>query len=208
MEGFWTCSDCGSANLYPNIKECEVCGKQIDDYEIKQAEKHFREALKTQEQIKRNEEKEERLRKLKELEEKRKAEFEQKQKEKQKRLQEKIQKKEKNIKKCIDVERLFFKGFTKSLKILKNCIVCLLVLSIFVVGISVVRQESSEVIINEIENIVDSTILEFKESHYNISKKGNETFKPFKNIEKQYKYIAEHFEESENINNLMEILGW
>ena len=99
MEGFWTCSDCGSANLYPDIKECEVCGKQIDDYEIKQAEKHFREALKTQEQIKRNEEREERLCKQQELEKKRKTEFERKQKEKQKRLQEKIQKNEKNIKK-------------------------------------------------------------------------------------------------------------
>ena len=37
MEIYWTCSECGSANLYPDITECEVCGKEIDDTEIKNA---------------------------------------------------------------------------------------------------------------------------------------------------------------------------
>ena len=42
METYWTCSDCGSANLYPDITECEVCGKTIDDNEIATAKENIK----------------------------------------------------------------------------------------------------------------------------------------------------------------------
>lgn len=34
MELYWSCSECGSANPYPDSKECEVCGKRIDESEV------------------------------------------------------------------------------------------------------------------------------------------------------------------------------
>lgn len=34
MELYWSCSKCGSVNPYPDSKECEVCGKRIDESEV------------------------------------------------------------------------------------------------------------------------------------------------------------------------------
>lgn len=35
MNYFWVCSECGSANVYPEDKFCEVCNKEIDEEEKK-----------------------------------------------------------------------------------------------------------------------------------------------------------------------------
>ena len=208
MEGFWTCSDCGSSNSYPGVEECEVCGKHIEDNEIKQAEQRLREAIKTQEQIKRNEEKEKKLRQQQEIEQQRKAEYERKQKEKQKLLLERRKKKAKTIKALDDVEKKFITGFFKGLKVIKTCTLWLMIAGIFVVGVSVISQDSGEIIFAEIEDIAETTVVDFVKNHYYTTPEGDEVPKYFKNIEKQFMYIIDHFEKSENVNNLTEILGW
>lgn len=208
MDGFWICSDCGSANEYPNIIECEVCGKQIDDSEIKKADKHIREALKMQDQIRRNEEREEKARKKQELEKKRKAEYEKKQREIQKRLQSKQQKKEENVKKYIDFERNFYNGFYKFTKLIKNCFVVFFVVCFLIVSISIVRQNNLKVVLSEIESITETVVQDCQESHYYIKKNGEKVFKPFINIEKQYKHLEKQANQSENIKKIIEVLGW
>lgn len=37
MSSFWICSECGSANIYPENQFCEVCNKEIDEEEKNRA---------------------------------------------------------------------------------------------------------------------------------------------------------------------------
>lgn len=41
MKFYWICTDCDSENLYPETTECETCGKQISEVEIKKVEKEI-----------------------------------------------------------------------------------------------------------------------------------------------------------------------
>lgn len=75
MDTYWTCSECGSANSYPDIKECEVCGKEIDETEALNAEKSIELIKAALEEEKRREREEEEKRRREEEERDRKKEI-------------------------------------------------------------------------------------------------------------------------------------
>ena len=68
METYWICSNCGCSNLYPDTKECDVCGKLIDDIEVAKVEETLKsiEDRITEEKHREQEEKERRLKEEKE----------------------------------------------------------------------------------------------------------------------------------------------
>lgn len=96
VEIYWTCSDCGSANLYPYITECEVCGKTIDDVEVANAKESIKNIEnRIAEEKRREKENEEKRRKEKEekerlIEAERKAVARQEKKEKVKKAKTKM----------------------------------------------------------------------------------------------------------------------
>lgn len=204
MDGFWTCTDCGSVNPYPQITECEVCGKIIDSNEKKQAENALKDAKKSQTKII-NEEKQQQL--IKQKQEKRLKRNEillQKEKTKNEiRLKRKKRfslKNEKHYK--------FLIYFTKGFKIVRSFMILLVIAGVIIVGVSTIRQDNVEVIGNRFISIYEEVTYNFVNDHFYKNKSGDRQFKPLRNINRQYKYIKKQFKNSENINNLFESLGW
>lgn len=54
---YWICLDCGSANLYPEVTECEVCGRKITPDEISDLHKKTNELKKQEHREKKTEKK-------------------------------------------------------------------------------------------------------------------------------------------------------
>lgn len=205
METFWICSECGSTNLYPDITECEVCSKQIDEQEKKQAKNSLREAQKSKEQFIRYERKEARRRKRQAFEQSVREWLEQKRLKKQAKLQ---KSKRKKFNQILKNEESFFDAFGKFLKPVKTCLVVLVVFSVFIVGVSVVRQDSSQVIKMEVNTIAESAIVEFVDGHFYMDETDDLFFKPFQKIKDQQGYLKQHFSESKSIEFLIKSLGW
>ena len=208
MEAFWVCSECGSSNIYPDVTECDVCGKSIDDREKKDAVQRIKAEEKLIEENKRKEEEEERLRKQREREEEIQARLKAKREKKERELRLKRARMARKLKKRAEAETKFFNGYCKALNVIKKCLVCLMVVSILIVGVSIVRQDSTDAIVSKVEKRVETIVKDFKKSHYTSGKKSDPEFKPFYNIEKQYKHLEKKFKNSENIENLMDMLGW
>lgn len=204
MEGVWICSECGSANEYPNATECDVCGKAIDENEIKDAEKRLKDIIKSNEEYERNQQKEELLRKRQEAEHAKKIRQEQKQAERQAR----IQKNKARLNKLHIKEEKLLDSYYKALKVLRVCLIVLVVASIVIVCVSVVRQDSFDVILTEIDHIAESTREELTWRHFYTKRSGEKIFEPFRNITKQYEYLKREFRNSDGIRYLFNALGW
>lgn len=194
---FWICPDCGAANQYPEITECEVCSRPISEKEISEAESKLREAEKAREEFERAERKAEELKRRQEAERERLMKLEEKH-----RLQ-----REKTLKIRKIVERI-----NKSLKPLTTTASVIIVIAVLacsvLVGISVVRQDSMDVMISEIELISQRIYEDFSDGHFFEYYSGENEFIPFRNIRIQFQYIERHFSNSRALQYLTEILGW
>ena len=194
---FWICPDCGSANQYPEITECEVCSRPITDKEKNEAEAKLRAAEKEREEFERAERKAEEQRRRQEAE-----------RERLRRLEERRRlKREKTLKLRRLSEKLnkALKPFTTTAAVV--FVVAALACSVLV-GISVIRQESVDIMANEIELISQRIYEDFTDGHLFSYYSGEMEFVPFRNIRIQWQYIERHFESSRGLQYLTEILGW
>lgn len=194
---FWICPDCGAANQYPEITECEVCSRPITDKEINEAEKKLREAEKAREEFEKAERKALELKERQEAEKKRLEKLAEK-----RRLQ-----REKTIKSRNANEKFnkFIKPFAKTASIV---FVIALVACTVIAGISVIRQDSVDIMVDEIELISQRIYENFTDGHFLKYYDGETEFIPFRNIRIQFQYIERHFSNSRALQYLMEILGW
>lgn len=225
MEHFWFCTNCGSANSYPDIKICDVCGKPIDAGEIKLAEQAIKESEKAIRAIE--------LEEKKELEEKARQEKEQREKEllrqklieKQQReqqekelLRKKLLEKENRKKEKIRKKRKFYLGwesldirFSASYKRLLSPLRVLLVIAcclglVATAGLVVIHGEEAE--IEKIQTVFPSKIETITEMHTETDDDGNIVLPMIENIKNQGEEIYNRFENSEVIETILEIVGW
>lgn len=196
MDIYWICSECGTANQYPKNKHCDVCDKEIDSNEIRQAETKLR-TIKKQEhkdriieyQAKRNAIKQEQLLKRRE-----KTELRRKQRAQKAQIYQ-----ERNKKALI--------YFQKGLKATKICLILLVIASLVVVSVSIVKNGNTQLISNVLKSKTQNIIQQFSKNHFVITN-GKELFKPLYNIKLQIDYLSKQLRESENIKQLFDLLGW
>lgn len=208
MEKFWICLDCGSPNPYPDSQECSVCGKVISQQEISAAEANYRTAVKNEEKEKEEQRKEELRRQKEEAALRRKAEIEAEQerlrREKIKIEQIKAEKRKKmliSIKKTSDSINAFCQRLYKILRGFKKILNIAVVAGVFIVLVSVVLNETAESVFYTIESTLEAKAEIIIQKHF-------ELFMPFENISDRIEVFIYHFENSENIKSLFEMLGW
>lgn len=208
MEKFWICLDCGSPNPYPDSQECGVCGKVISQQEISAAEANYRTALKNEEKEKEEQRKEELRRQKEEAALRRKAEIEADlerfRREQIKKEQLKAEKRKKmllSVKKTSTSINAFCQRLYKILRGFKKFLNVAVVACVFVVLVSVVVNGTAESIFYTIENTLETKAEIIVQKHF-------EPFMPFENISDRIEVFINHFENSENIKSLFEMLGW
>ncbi len=196
-ELIWICPECGSPNPYPEITECEVCSSPITEKEIAIAEKKIREAERLKEELERAE--------RKALEEKRRQEAEL---ERLKKIEEKNRlkraaavKSRKHTQKLNDIMKPLIRTVSAV------SIIAVLACSV-ISGISVVRQDTADVMTDKIELIAQRLYEDFNEAHYYTYSDGEGEFAPMRNFRIQMQYIERHFSNSRGIRYLEELLGW
>lgn len=103
---------------------------------------------------------------------------------------------------------LFTESINKKFKVFKRIMIACLIIALVIVAVSVVSNASSDVILEECDNIFASVMETFESGHFVADEQGTEVFEPFYKIVERINCISQQLKDSSGREYLLEILGW